>query len=129
MANSAEDLAALAEHLDKLPNLYLDIASRINELGRQPYSARKFLVKYQDRVVFGTDGPWPETRIRLYWRMLETQDEYFPYSEKDFPPQGLWNIYGLDLPDDVLQKLYSGNALKLLPPIKPDYDRAVSKAK
>lgn len=54
-------------------------------------------------------------RIRLYWRFLETEDEYFPYSEKEFPPQGLWNIYGVHLPDDVLRKLYSGNAVRIIP--------------
>jgi predicted TIM-barrel fold metal-dependent hydrolase len=104
----------------------VDFASRINELGRQPYSARKFLTHYQDRVLFGTDGPWPETRIRLYWRFLETLDENFPYSEKEFPPQGLWNICGVGLPDDVLEKIYFGNALKLMPALKPLYDNAAS---
>jgi predicted TIM-barrel fold metal-dependent hydrolase len=125
MANCAEDLPSLSTWLDQYPNLHLDFASRINELGRQPYSARKFLIRYQDRVLFGTDGPWPETRIRLYWRFLETFDENFPYSEKDFPPQGLWNIYGVGLPDDVLQKIYFANALKLMPSLKTAYAEAV----
>jgi predicted TIM-barrel fold metal-dependent hydrolase len=123
MANCAEDLPALSKWLDQYPNLCLDFASRINELGRQPYTARKFLIRHQDRVLFGTDGPWPETRIRLYWRFLETLDENFPYSEKDFPPQGLWNIYGVGLPDDVLQKIYFGNALKLLPSLKVEHEK------
>jgi predicted TIM-barrel fold metal-dependent hydrolase len=121
MANCAEDLPSLSKRLDRFPNLYCDFASRINELGRQPFSARKFLLKYQDRVLFGTDGPWPETRVRLYWRFLETEDEYFPYSEKDFPPQGLWNIYGVNLPDEVLKKIYFENALSLMKPLKQDY--------
>jgi predicted TIM-barrel fold metal-dependent hydrolase len=125
MANCAEDLPALATWLDQSPNLYLDFASRINELGRQPYTARKFLIRYQDRVLFATDGPWPETRIRLYWRFLETFDENFPYSEKEFPPQGLWNIYGVGLPDEVLQKIYFANALKLLPALKTHHAEAV----
>ena len=60
-------------------------------------------------------GPWPELRVTYYWRFLETRDEYFPYSEKVPPPQGLWQIYGLDLPDDVLQKVYSQNAIRLMP--------------
>jgi predicted TIM-barrel fold metal-dependent hydrolase len=115
LANDGEDLQTLAGWLDEYPNLMVDIASRIAELGRQPYSARKFLIEYADRVVFGTDGPWPETRIRLYWRFLETFDENFPYSEKAFPPQGLWNIHGVGLPDDVLRKIYRDNAARIVP--------------
>lgn len=118
IANNAEDLATVGQWLDRYSNLYVELASRIGELGRQPYSARDFIVKYADRVLFGTDGPWPETRIRLYWRFLETRDQYFPYSEKEFPPQGLWQIYGLYLPDDVLRKVYSENAAQLIPGVK-----------
>ena len=92
----------------------VEIASRIAELGRQPFTARKFFLKYQDRILFGTDGPWPEERVRLYWRFLETEDEYFPYSEKPFPPQGLWNIYGVNLPDEVLRKVYHENAARIV---------------
>jgi predicted TIM-barrel fold metal-dependent hydrolase len=116
--NAAEDLARVEQWLEKNPNLYVEFASRINELGRQPYTARKFLLRHQDRVLFGTDGPWPETRLQLYWRFLETYDEYFPYSEKPFPPQGLWNIYGIGLPDEVLEKVYYKNALNLFPSLK-----------
>ena len=115
MANNAEDLAQVSKWLDKYPNMVVEFASRIGELGRQPYTARDFLIKYQDRVLFGTDGPWPETRIHLYWRFLETYDEYFPYSEKPFPPQGFWRIYGVGLPDEVLQKIYSENAARIIP--------------
>jgi predicted TIM-barrel fold metal-dependent hydrolase len=118
VCNNPEDLVETSKWLDEYPNLYTEFASRISELGRQPYSARKFLIKYQDRVLFGTDGPWPETRVRLYWRFLETFDENFPYSEKDPPPQGLWNIHGIGLPDEVLKKLYHENAAKLLPAVK-----------
>jgi predicted TIM-barrel fold metal-dependent hydrolase len=118
VANNAEDLAAVSQWLDSNPNLYVEIASRIGELGRQPVSARKFLLKYQDRVLFGTDGPWPEQRLRLYWRFLETEDEYFPYSEKEFPPQGFWNIYGVHLPDEVLKKVYQENAMRLVPGVR-----------
>ena len=117
-ANNPEDLAQVATWLDKYPNLYVEPSSRIAELGRQPYTARKFFLKYADRILFGTDGPWPEVRIRYYWRFLETYDENFPYSEKEYPPQGLWRIHGLGLPDDVLKKIYSENAAKLIPGVK-----------
>ncbi len=115
MANDAEDLTQTAEWLDKYPNMVVELASRISELGRQPFTAREFLIKYQDRVLFGTDGPWPELRYSRYWRFLETHDEYFPYSEKDFPPQGFWQIYGVALPDEVLKKIYQSNAARIIP--------------
>jgi predicted TIM-barrel fold metal-dependent hydrolase len=115
VGSNAEDLATVSHWLDACPNLYIEIASRIAELGRQPVTAGKFLVKFQDRVLFGTDGPWPEERVRLYWRFLETEDEYFPYSERPFPPQGFWNISGLHLPEEVLRKIYSENAARLIP--------------
>ena len=118
VANNPEDLATVALWLDRYSNLYVEIASRIGELGRQPYTAREFFIKYADRVMFGTDGPWPETRLKLYWRFLETYDENFPYSEKPFPPQGFWNIHGIGLPDDVLRKVYYENAARVIPGVK-----------
>ncbi|QDV81216.1 Amidohydrolase [Stieleria magnilauensis] len=118
VANNPEDLKVVAGWLDEYPNLWIEPASRIAELGRQPFTAREFLIRYQDRLLFGTDGPWPETRLRLYWRFFETRDESFPYSEKVPPPQGLWQIYGVDLPDAVLKKLYFENASKLIPGIR-----------
>ena len=126
VANNPEDLAAVAAWLEEYPNLYVGFASRIGELGRQPYTARRFFLQHADRILFSTDGPWPETRVRLYWRFLETYDEYFPYSEKDFPPQGFWRIYGLGLPDDVLKKVYYENALRIIPGLKEKYDLAVA---
>ncbi len=123
-ANNAEDLATVGKWLDQYPNLYVEFASRIGELGRQPYTARKFLIQYADRVLYGTDGPWPEARVKQYWRFFETYDEYFPYSEKEFPPQGFWNIYGVGLPDDVLKKIYHRNILKLLPQLRKQFDAA-----
>lgn len=117
-ANNPEDLRAVSAWLDKYPNLYVEPASRIGELGRQPYTARKFFVKYADRILFGTDGPWPADRLSLYWRFLETYDEHFPYSEKPFPPQGFWNIHGIGLPDDVLRKIYFENAKRAIPGVK-----------
>ncbi len=115
IANNSEDLAEVSKWLDAYPNLWVEPASRINELGRQPYTSRDFFIRYADRILFGTDGPWPETRIHYYWRFFETRDENFPYSEKEPPPQGLWTIDGIDLPDDVLEKLYYKNAAKLIP--------------
>jgi predicted TIM-barrel fold metal-dependent hydrolase len=118
MAGNPEDLATVGRWLDELPNLYVEISSRIGELGRQPYTARRFFLNHQDRILFGTDGPWPEERLSCYWRFLETFDEYFPYSEKRPPPQGLWFIYGLGLPDDVLRKIYAQNSIRLFPTIR-----------
>ena len=123
VANNPENLVNVSQWLDRYPNLYVELASRIGELGRQPYTARKFFLKYSDRILFGTDGPWPEARIQLYWRFLETYDEYFPYSEKAFPPQGFWNIYGIGLPDDVLRKVYHQNAAKLIPGVREKLER------
>ncbi|MBL9080221.1 MAG: amidohydrolase [Planctomycetales bacterium] len=115
VSNNAEDLATVGTWLDKYPNLVVEIASRISELGRQPYTARKFFLKYADRVLFGTDGPRAPARLFPYWRFLETDDEYFAYAENPFPPQGLWNIYGIYLPDDVLRKVYYENAARIIP--------------
>jgi predicted TIM-barrel fold metal-dependent hydrolase len=118
VASYAEDLGAVGDWLDKHPNLYVDIAARIGELGRQPYTARDFFVKYQDRILFATDGPRVPERLFLHWRFLETRDEYFPYAENAFPPQGFWNIYGLNLPDDVLKKVYQENAARIIPGVR-----------
>ncbi len=118
MANNAEDLATVSQWLDQYPNLWVEPASRISELGRQPYTSRDFFIRYADRILFGTDGPWPVQRLRYYWRFFETRDEYFPYSEKSPPPQGLWRIYGIDLPDDVLKKIYHENAARLIPGVR-----------
>ncbi len=125
VAGYAEDLATVGQWLDAWPNLYIEPASRIAELGRQPFTAREFLIKYQDRILFGTDGPWPELRLSYYWRFFETNDEYFPYSEKEPPPQGMWQIYGVALPDEVLQKIYSGNALRIVPRLQERFDQAM----
>jgi predicted TIM-barrel fold metal-dependent hydrolase len=112
-AESSEDLASLAGQLDALPNLSVDISARISELGRQPYSARSFFLKYADRIVFGTDLLPEVAMYQLYYRFLETADEYFEYPSHA-SRQGRWNIYGIFLPEDVLRKVYRENALKLL---------------
>jgi predicted TIM-barrel fold metal-dependent hydrolase len=113
MANDAEDLATVGQWLDKYPNMYVDIDARISELGRQPYSARRFLTKYQDRVLFGTDTAPNRSAYRMYFRFLETDDEYFDPAGGHHR-QGFWMIYGIFLPDEVLAKLYNGNAKKIL---------------
>jgi predicted TIM-barrel fold metal-dependent hydrolase len=111
---NAEDIATVAKWLDEHPNLYIDIDARISELGRQPYSARKFLIKYQDRVMFGTDTtPNDREAYRIYYRFLETDDEYFD-CQKSHHLQGFWMIYGVFLPKDVLAKIYYQNAEKVL---------------
>jgi predicted TIM-barrel fold metal-dependent hydrolase len=107
----SENLGFVSRSLDKYPNLYVDITERIGEFGRQPYTARKFLINYSDRVLFGTDSFAVEPHhYRTQYRFLETEDEYFSYGRN----QGRWNIYGVYLPDDVLRKIYHENALKLI---------------
>ncbi len=123
LGNDGEDLQETEQLLADHPNVVVEFASRISELGRQPYSSREFILKHQDRVLFGTDGPWPEQRYRYYWRFLETQDEYFPYSEKPFPPQGFWRIYGIHLPDSVLKKVYQQNAARIVPGVAERLER------
>ena len=118
MANDAEDLAEVGRWLDTYPNMYVDIDARINELGRQPYAARRFLLKYQDRVMFGTDTSPDRAAYRMYYRFLETDDEYFD-SSAGHHPQGFWMVYGVFLPKDVLEKLYVRNAERLLVDLKP----------
>ncbi|MCA9046344.1 MAG: amidohydrolase family protein, partial [Planctomycetaceae bacterium] len=118
MADIPEDLDKLSRYLDRYPNMNVEIAARVSELGRQPYTARKFFVKHADRILFGTDGVPPMTELIPHFRFLETWDESFPYEDNPFPPQGLWNIYGLGLPDDVLKKVYHENAERIIPGVK-----------
>ena len=100
--------------LDEFPNYFIDISARLGELGRQPYTARKFFIQYQDRILFGSDmGPNPSD-YRLYYRFLETDDEYFNYNTSEVPLQGRWYVCGLYLPDEVLSKVYAENAKKVL---------------
>lgn len=113
VGNLAEDLGRVSAWLDKYPNMYVDIDARISELGRQPYTARKFLIKYQDRVLFGTDTPPDAEAYQVYYRFLETDDEYIDPA-KSHHLQGRWMIYGVYLPDEVLEKIYNKNAQKIL---------------
>jgi predicted TIM-barrel fold metal-dependent hydrolase len=119
VASLAEDLARAISLLHRRANLYMDISARAAELGRQPYSTARFLTEMAGRVVFGLDD-WPARAVdyRVMYRMLETQDEYFPYTgDPDAPPgsQGRWRIYGADVPDAALRALYYETALAILP--------------
>jgi predicted TIM-barrel fold metal-dependent hydrolase len=124
VGNFGEDLASVSEDIDRFPNMSADIAARIGELGRQPRTARRFIEKYQDRVLFGTDATPHGDRFpqqvfgdhlyEIYYRFLETEDEYFDYAPAEIPPQGRWRIYGIDLPESILRKVYFENAARQL---------------
>ena len=126
VGNHGEDLADVAETLDRLPNMHVETAARINELGRQPRNSRKFFDKYQDRIMFGTDAVPPpygnatpqqvfgDELYQIYCRFFETDDEYFDYAPAPKPPQGRWQIYGIGLPETILRKVYYQNAERLL---------------
>jgi predicted TIM-barrel fold metal-dependent hydrolase len=121
MGDNADDLQELARLLDTYQNYYVEISSRLPDLGRQPYTARKFFIKYQDRILFGSDGgslynqEWTiERYYRTYFEFLETENEYFDYPLWGQVNQGRWKIYGVHLPDKVLEKIYYKNAEKIL---------------
>jgi predicted TIM-barrel fold metal-dependent hydrolase len=110
-----ENLGFVSDMLDRHPNMYTDFSARIAELGRVPYSAREWFLRYADRIVFGTDGAPTPILYQTYYRFLETKDEYFSYAPKSpIPGQGRWNIYGVFLPDEVLKKVYGDNMRGLL---------------
>jgi predicted TIM-barrel fold metal-dependent hydrolase len=111
---AAEDLGWVSSMLDACQNYFVDVAARLGELGRQPYSARDFFIRHQDRIVFGTDGDPDLADYRRWYRFLETRDEYFAYGAGEVPPQGRWAIHGIGLPDEVLAKVYRDNARRLL---------------
>ena len=122
--NFSENLQNVSENLDRYSNMYVDMAARIGELGRQPFTARKFFDKYQDRILFGTDATphgdefpqqvFNDQLYEIYYRFLETEDEYFDYAPAKLPPQGRWRIYGINLTDPILRKVYHDNAARLL---------------
>ncbi len=119
VANYPENLRYVSSFLDEHPHAHIDIAARIDELGRQPYTARKFLLKYQDRVLFGTDMPLRADIYRTYFQFLETRDEYLDYPDYvGVWGRSRWKIYGLGLPDGVLKKLYQDNACRLIPGLR-----------
>ena len=113
VAETGEDLARAGSLLDAHPNVHIDFSARTPELGRQPYTARNFFLRFADRILFGTDLLPTVEMYRLYFRFLETADEYFEYPSHA-SRQGRWNIYGLHLPDDVLEKIYRKNAQRVL---------------
>jgi predicted TIM-barrel fold metal-dependent hydrolase len=120
----AENLGAVGAMLDRFRHVQVEIGARIGELGRQPRTAARFFDKYQDRVLFGTDAVplgtetpqqiFGEDLYRIYYRFLETEDEYFDYAPARLPPQGRWRIYGLGLREQILRKVYNGNAQRVL---------------
>ena len=109
----ANDLSKLSKILDELQNVSVEFGAVINELGRQPRAAKKFFIEYQDRILFGKDI-YKKDEYYIYFRVLETSDEYIQYYRKR---HGLWRLYGIGLPDDVLKKIYYENALKMFPSI------------
>jgi uncharacterized protein len=108
------NLGELGRLMDRLPNMYTEIGAVLYELGRQPRFARQWLIDHQDRVLFGKDI-WEPSEYYYYFRVLETADEYFDYYRKY---HAFWKMYGLDLPDEVLKKLYYKNALRIIPGIE-----------
>jgi predicted TIM-barrel fold metal-dependent hydrolase len=111
---AAEDLALVGRLLDENPNLNVDIAARLGELGRQPYSTRAFFLRHEDRILFGVDlEPDPDV-YAVHYRFLETFDESFDYGTEPVPGQGRWQIHGIGLPDAVLRKIYRDNARRIL---------------
>lgn len=109
----ASDLKKLSELMDQYPNMYTEIGAIIAELGRQPRTAKAFITKYQNRVLFGKDS-WVPEEYETYFRVLESEDEYFPYHKRY---HAFWRMYGLGLSDDVLKKVYYKNAIRLIPKI------------
>jgi predicted TIM-barrel fold metal-dependent hydrolase len=107
LRNQGNDLGTLANVLERHPNLFLDISARDYEIGRQPRTAAKFLIRYKERVMFGTDMGRDKEMYQAWWRLLETGDEYLP-------GRIWWRLYGLELPPPVLESLYRNNALRLL---------------
>ena len=124
VGNDAENLAYVGECLDRFTNTSVELGARIGELGRQPRASRQFFDRYQDRILFGTDAVpngtdtpqqiFSDALYEIYFRFLETEDEYFDYAPAPVPPQGRWRIYGIGLPERILRKVYWENAARLL---------------
>ena len=116
VANWPENLDTVSAWLQKFPNMVVELGAREAELGRQPRRARQFFMEFQDRILFGTDSEPDEKMYANYFRWLETGDEYFDYW--DYPGQGRWKIYGMELPDAVLEKVYHANAERIFAEFK-----------
>jgi len=126
LGHDAENLAFVSESLDRFPNMTVELGARIGELGRQPRASARFFDRHQDRILFGTDAVPPpagnatpqqvfkDELYEIYYRFLETEDEYFDYAPAPVPPQGRWKIYGIGLSDQILKKVYQDNAVRLL---------------
>ncbi|UCF39472.1 MAG: amidohydrolase family protein [Acidobacteriota bacterium] len=120
----AEDLDFVSKCLDECPNMFVEMGARVGELGRQPRRSKRFFEENQDRILFGTDAVpngyetpqqiFGEELYEIYYRFLETDDEYFDYAPAEIPPQGRWRIYGVDLDESILKKVYYDNAARLL---------------
>jgi uncharacterized protein len=109
----ANDLPRLSKMMDEFPNMLVEVGAVLYDIGRQPRNARDFFIKYQDRILFGKDSFQPE-EYPYYWRVFETRDDYFDYY-RDY--HASWKLYGIDLPDEVLKKVYYKNALRITPGI------------
>jgi predicted TIM-barrel fold metal-dependent hydrolase len=109
----AHDLGRLAKLMTELPNLHAEVGAVLYDIGRQPRAAREFFIKFQDRILFGKDSYQP-AEYPYYWRVFETADDYFDYY-RDY--HAFWKLYGIDLPDDVLKKVYYQNALRIMPKV------------
>ena len=112
----ANDLERAARMLDEFPNVHVELGAVLYELGRQPRAAREFFIRYQDRILFGKDSFQP-SEYPYFWRVFETADEYFDYY-RDY--HAFWKLYGMELPDEVLRKVYFENALRLFPGLPQD---------
>jgi predicted TIM-barrel fold metal-dependent hydrolase len=107
----ANDLDRLGRMLNEMPNVYVDVGAVLYDIGRQPRASHDFFVKFQDRILFGKDAYQPE-EYPYYWRVFETNDDYFDYYRNY---HAFWKLYGIGLPDEVLKKVYYKNALKITP--------------
>jgi predicted TIM-barrel fold metal-dependent hydrolase len=127
------DPQKLATFLDTYPNADVEISATVQDLGRAPRLWREFIIKYQDRVLMGSDGNpnrQPDEFWTPHWRYLETYDEYFYHPAQirtpgGSPGHGRWNISGIGLPDSVLAKVYYENALRHLPSLRPSIERQI----
>lgn len=121
VANWPEKLDYVSDLLDRQPHVFIDLSARLDELGRQPYRARAFILRHADRILFGTDMPVSREMYRCHFRFFETADEYFIPPDYDGTfGRHRWRIHGINLPDDILRKIYSENAIRIIPGLRDD---------